>query len=563
MKNYLLVLSAICFFFGTTALAKKKVEVNIIPQPQKVTINKGWRFNAKGKDFYASPNFDEQSKMYIDRFASQLSLITERVSTTNLSSPKNSTIPKRGFIFIKDDEIKKESYTIKSSYKSLIVRASDSNGILYAIQTIKQLLPPAIYGDQPASNLCYKIPALYIEDSPRFDYRGFHLDVARHFYSVKEIKKMLDHMVMYKMNRFHWHLTEDQGWRLEIKKYPKLTEVGAYRNGTVIKKDWDSNDGIRYGGFYTQEQVKEVIKYAKDRGIVVIPEIDLPGHMLAALASYPELGCTGGPYEVWKRWGVSEDVLCIGKPQTMQFLKDVLAEVIELFPSEYIHIGGDECPKVRWKTCERCQNLIKELGLKEVKGHSKEVSLQNYVTTEIQKFVNSKGRKIIGWDEILEGDLAKGATVMSWRGVKGGIQAAKQGYDAIMTPDSYLYYDHYQSKEFDKEPFAIGGYLPIEKVYSYEPYEGLPESAYKHILGVQANLWTEYIASNEHLEYMTAPRAAALSELQWTRPENKNFERFVKSLNKHKKIYDVQGFVYAKHLWGKIGLPGKEQNVSK
>ena len=354
------------------------------------------------------------------------------------------------------------------------------------------------------------------------------------------------------MNTLHWHLTDDQGWRIEIKKYPKLTEIGAYRDKTLIGhlNDDKGYDYTRYGGFYTQDDIREVVEYAASKGVTVIPEVDLPGHMLAALAAYPEYGCTGGPYEVWGRWGVSEDVLCAGKEETFEFLEGVLTEVMELFPSEYIHIGGDESPKVRWEKCPACQARIKELGLKDGEKYSAEHYLQSYVTARVERFLNSHGRKIIGWDEILEGDLAPGATVMSWRGVEGGLQAAKLGHDAIMTPSTHFYFDYCQSDTPENEPLGIGGYIPVEKCYSYEPFTPeMTDDEKGHILGVQANLWTEYIKTTDHLEYMLLPRAAALSEVQWCLPENKSYERFLKSMKHYAEIYDALGYNYAKHIF--------------
>ena len=313
----------------------------------------------------------------------------------------------------------------------------------------------------------------------------------------------------------------------------------------MVKKDWNSNDGVRYGGYYTQEQMRDIVAYAESLGITVIPEIDLPGHMMGALAAYPHLGCTGGPYEVWTRWGISDQVLCPGKEDMFKFLEDVFTELMDIFPSEYIHIGGDECPKSEWEKCPECQARIKELGIKATKGHTAEQYLQNYVTARVQKFLNDHGRKIIGWDEILEGDLAKGATVMSWRGVKGGIQASSMGFDVIMTPNTYCYFDYYQSQDMEKEPFGIGGDLPLEKVYGYEPLEGLDAEQQKHILGVQANLWTEYIATPEHLEYMLLPRLDALSEIQWCDPSRKDVERLKTALKDNLfKIYDTMGYNY-------------------
>ena len=363
-------------------------------------------------------------------------------------------------------------------------------------------------------------------------------------------------MAAYKLNRFHWHLTEDQGWRMEVKAYPKLTEIGAWRNGTVIKKDWDSNDGIRHGGFYTQEEMKDIVAYAAERGITVIPEIDLPGHMVAALAAYPELGCTGGPYEVWTRWGVAPDILCAGNEDVYTFLETVLTELIGIFPSEYIHIGGDEAFNdemgIPWEHCPKCAAKMRELGIK--KGPMAKHYLQNYVTARIQDFLNAKGRKIIGWDEVLEGNLAPGATVMSWRGVQGGIKAASMGFDAIMSPSGYMYFDHYQSKERDKEPFGIGGYLPLDMVYHYEPYDGMVPGSESHILGVQANLWTEYIATPEHLEYMLLPRLCALSEVQWCAADKKDYARFDASLDHAFAMFDVMGLNYSLNCRGLIGL---------
>lgn len=554
MKKYFtfVALGLMCLSLSLMAKAKSVKDIQIIPQPSSVKVLKG-SFNAAGKSFFCDPKFGELAKLNIDRFANRLSLVSGKMSTTSVGVANMNFVPNEGFVFIKDANIAHEGYELLVTKKSVVVKASDENGVIYAIETIKQLLPTDIYGKEQVKDVKYSIPCVDIKDAPRFAYRGMLLDCARHYFSVQEIKRFLDMLAVHKMNRFHWHLTDDQGWRIEIKKLPRLKEISAYRNGTIIKKDWDSNDGIRYGYCYSQEEIKEIVNYASSLGITTIPEIDLPGHMLGALAAYPELGCTGGPYEVWKSWGVSDEVLCVGKEETFKFLETVLGEVMDLFPSEYIHIGGDECPKNRWKECPACQAKIKELGLKDDDKHTKESYLQNYVTARVQKFVNDHGKKIIGWDEILEGDLAKGATVMSWQGVSGGIEAAKRGYDAIMSPNSFLYFDYYQSSEVDKEPFGIGGNLPIEKVYSYEPYDGMPENAQKHILGVQANLWTEYVATPEHLEYMILPRMAALSEIQWSPASEKNFERFKESLKHEFSMYDKMGYTYSKAIYGIYG----------
>lgn len=552
MKKYFTFVALGLMCLSLSLMARPVKDIQIIPQPSSVKVLKG-SFNAAGKSFFCDPKFGDLAKLNIDRFANRLSLVSGKMSTTSVGVANMNFVPNDGFVFIKDANIALEGYELLVTKKSVVVKASDENGVIYAIETIKQLLPTDIYGKEQAKDVKYSIPCVDIKDAPRFAYRGMLLDCARHYFSVQEIKRFLDMLAVHKMNRFHWHLTDDQGWRIEIKKLPRLKEISAYRNGTIIKKDWDSNDGIRYGYCYSQEEIKEIVNYASSLGITIIPEIDLPGHMLGALAAYPELGCTGGPYEVWKSWGVSDEVLCVGKEETFKFLETVLGEVMDLFPSEYIHIGGDECPKNRWKECPACQAKIKELGLKDDDKHTKESYLQNYVTARVQKFVNDHGKKIIGWDEILEGDLAKGATVMSWQGVSGGIEAAKRGYDAIMSPNSFLYFDYYQSSEVDKEPFGIGGNLPIEKVYSYEPYDGMPENAQKHILGVQANLWTEYVATPEHLEYMILPRMAALSEIQWSPASEKNFERFKESLKHEFSMYDKMGYTYSKAIYGIYG----------
>ena len=436
-----------------------------------------------------------------------------------------------------------EAYQLKVDANQVIISSPSEAGVFYGIQTLRKAVDVA-----EGSNV--ELPAVEIKDQPRFGYRGMMLDVGRHFFSMDEIKTYIDMMALHNINRFHWHLSEDQGWRIEIKKYPKLTEIGSMRKETVIGHNSGKYDGKPYGGFYTQEQAKEIVAYAAERYITVIPEIDLPGHMQAALAAYPELGCTGGPYEVWTQWGVSDNVLCAGNDQTIQFIKDVLAEIVEIFPSEYIHVGGDECPKVKWSTCPKCQARITALGLKSDNKHTKEERLQSYVIHEAEEFLNSKGRKMIGWDETLEGGLAPNATVMSWRGEAGGIEAAKQHHDVVMTPNTYLYFDYYQSKDTETEPMAIGGYLPIERVYSYEPMpKSLSPEEQKYIVGVQANLWTEYIPDFKQVQYMVLPRMAALSESQWCAPEKKNYEAFLQRVSRLVNIYAKNGWNYATHIF--------------
>ncbi len=530
---------------------KQPQPFSVIPMPNDVTLSEG-SFLLAGQDFYADASLDQATHKAIADFWNQLYLVSGKKSTLG-SEDLGQKVR-----FIPNPNLGAEEYALNVNDKGVTVEASAFGGFFYAIQTLKQMLPAEIYGNKKAP-AAWVLPYVSILDAPRFDYRGIHLDPCRHFWSIEETKRYIDIAAIYKLNRLHWHLTEDQGWRMEVKKYPKLTEVGAWRSGTCIGKDFDSSDGIRYGGFYTQEQMREIVAYAAERNITVIPEIDLPGHMVAALAAYPELGCTGGPYEVWTRWGVADDVLCVGKEETFTFLQDVLTELMDIFPSEYIHIGGDECPKVRWENCPLCQARIKELGLKAHGNISAEQELQCYVTARIQKFLNDHGRKIIGWDEILEGNLAEGATVMSWRGTQGGIEAAKRGFDVIMTPNSHMYIDYYQSQERDKEPLQIGGLITVPKLYSYEPYEGMEPGTEDHILGVQANLWTEYITTPEFLEYMLLPRMCALSEVQWCNADRKDYNRFDASLDHTFKMLDIMGYTYAKHVRGIIGLPGSEQ----
>ena len=539
--------TALLLAFGLSA--KEGVSpVNIIPYPQSVTLQKG-SFNARGAQFNCDPSLDAATQKAVSAFAIQLSKVCGRVSSFATPVGLAATAKKgaaKGFAFYCDPSLKSEAYTVTVTKKAVVVTASDRSGFLNAIQTLKQLMPVDIYGSKPASDKTkWKMPCLTISDSPRFGYRGAHLDCCRHFFSVAEVKRYLDVMAMFKLNRFHWHLTEDQGWRIELKRYPELTEIGAFRNGTMIAKDWESNDGVRYGGYYTQDQIRDIVAYADALGITVIPEVDLPGHMVAALATYPELGCGTGPYEVRTTWGIAKQVLNVGKEETMVFLENVLDEVADLFPSEYFHIGGDECPKDEWKTCPECQAKIKELGLKDDEHGTAEQHLQNYVTYRMQKFLETKGKKIIGWDEILEGKLEPGATVMSWRGAKGGIQAAQAGFDVIMTPNSHCYLDYYQAEDKVHEPLAIGGFLPVEKVYELEPTDQISDENKHHVLGPQVNLWTEYIATPQQLEYMLLPRMLALSEVAWCEPGNKDFKRFKSAVIDHAfPVFDLLGYSY-------------------
>ena len=501
MKLYKLFLfiflSTICF--GQSNLP-------IIPLPQKMEYHSG-NFVLSSKTVIQSKNTSSFEALYLkENIKNQTGLELQILA----QAPK--AVSKINLVFDVEGPVEsnlKEIYKLMVTNQSVTIKAEYNQGIFYGIQTFLQLIPSKNKAE-------IKIPCLEIIDQPKFNWRGMHLDVCRHYFPITFIKKYIDYLAHYKMNTFHWHLTEDQGWRIEIKKYPKLTEVGAWRNGSMVGRYDDQKfDDIKYGGFYTQEEIKEVVAYASQRHITIIPEIEMPGHSLAALAAYPELSCTGGTFEVGKKWGVFDDVYC-PKEETFTFLENVLSEVLALFPSEYIHIGGDECPKTRWKSCAHCQKLIKEKGLKD------EHELQSYFIQRIEKFVNSKGRKIIGWDEILEGGLAPNAAVMSWRGTEGGIAAAKQKHYVVMTPGSHCYFDHYQGKP-ENEPLAIGGFTSLEKVYNFNPMpKELDLEEQKYILGAQANVWTEYILTPEQVEYMIMPRMSALAEVLWgtANPEN-------------------------------------------
>lgn len=433
-----------------------------------------------------------------------------------------------------------EAYALKVDKNRILIEGGSPKGVFYGIQTLRKAVPA-----ETENCASVNVPSVKIVDAPRFGYRGMMLDVGRYWFPVDFVKKFIDALALHNMNVFHWHLTEDQGWRIQIDKYPKLTTVGSVRRETMIGKDWDAFDGTPCGGFYTKDEIREVVKYAADRNITVIPEIDLPGHMMAALASYPELGCTGGPYEVATSWGIKPDVLCVGNEKTFEFLEDVFDEVIELFPSEYIHVGGDEVPRDRWRECPKCQARIRNEGLSSDSKYSAEDRLQSYCMARIEKYLNSKGRRIIGWEEILKGDVAPNATVMSWRGVASGLEAARLGHDVIMSPCQYMYFDYYQTDDIENEPLAIGGCVTLDTVYNFEPElpEMTPEQ-HRHVIGVQANLWTEYISTPEYAEYMMLPRMAALSEVQWTQPDNKDWNSLVARLESLVKFYERDGYNY-------------------
>lgn len=441
-----------------------------------------------------------------------------------------------------DKTLEQEEYRLTIDRFSLRISGGSPAGVFYALQSLRQIVVLDSKKGQKPEEL--SLPTVEIEDKPYFKYRGGMLDVCRYFFPVEDVKRFIDILAVHKCNRFHFHLTEDQGWRIEIKKYPELTKIGSIRKGTQIRKT-SAIDNTPYGGFYTQDELRDIVAYAQKLHIVVIPEIEMPGHSVAALASYAWLGCRGENYEVRRTWGISKEVYCAGKETTFQFLEDVLREVMDIFPSEYIHIGGDECPKDEWKTCPLCQKRIKDEGLKD------EFELQSYFVRRIEKFLNASGRKLIGWDEILEGGLSSNATVMSWRGRNGGIAAARQGNNVIMTPNTYMYLNYRQTLEPEKngEPIAQGRHiLPMKRVYSLDPFKGLNENERKFIIGVQANLWTEWISKFKHAQHMFLPRFAAVVETSWAY-DRKNYDKFVKKLKNMDRVYDSCGFHYAPYFF--------------
>ncbi len=502
----------------------------IIPQPAQYEATNVGRFTLTSRTKIVV----NQPKSALDSLAQYLA---QRLSTATWTLPavKSEPVPADSSIVLKIDASTNfkndEAYRLSVEPNQVEISAPTTAGLFYGIQSLLQLFPPEIMLDDPTlvpQNTEWHIPAVEIYDYPRFEYRGLHLDVARHFFPVSFIKKYIDLLALHKMNRFHWHLTEDQGWRIQINQYPKLTEVGAWRDSTLVGHYGSGTyDDKRYGGFYTQEEIREVVEYAQKRHITIIPEIEMPGHASAALAAYPELGCEPQKdYQVKTTWGVFEDIFCPSE-QTFTFLENVLTEVMELFPSKYIHIGGDEAPKTAWENSKLAQQVMEREGLET------EEELQSYFITRIEEFLNKHGRQIIGWDEILEGGLAPNATVMSWRGESGGIAAAQQGHNVIMTPNSTLYLDHYQA-EPETEPLAIGGFSTLEDVYNYNPVpDTLTPQQSEYILGAQGNVWTEYMHSGNKVEYMAYPRAAALSEVVWSPRKKRNWDDFLRRMQPH------------------------------
>lgn len=528
-------LFAVVLFTACRPAATVKGNLDVIPQPQEIVLARDTTpFIIDRSTTIVYPATNEKMHRTADFLAT---FIKEMTGTEVRVSDKEKS--SNAIILAVDSTMgHPEGYKLQITPEKVLLTGGSEAGVFYGIQTIHKALPILKDGKVAAA-----LPVGTVTDFPRFRYRGFMIDVGRHFFPVSYLKQMIDLMALHNINYFHWHLTEDQGWRIEIKKYPKLTEIGSKRDSTII--DWETKkfDGKPHSGFYTQDEAREIVRYAADRFITVVPEIDLPGHTTAALASYPELGCTGGPYKVLCSFGVFPDVLCAGNDQTLQFTKDVLDEIMDIFPSEYIHIGGDECPKSRWEKCPKCQAKIKELGIKALPKHSKENQLQTYFMSELEKEINAHGRRMLGWDEVLEGGLTPNSTIMSWRGIQGGIEAARQHHDVIMTPIQRLYFSNPRINK-------MTGFEWMNRVYNFEPVPAeLTDAEKKFVIGTQGCIWTEWTADSTKMEWQILPRMAALSEIQWTLPEHKNFERFMERLPEMLKIYSSLDYGYREDVF--------------
>ena len=528
-------LFAVVLFTACRPAATVKGNLDVIPQPQEIVLARDTTpFIIDRSTTIVYPATNEKMHRTADFLAT---FIKEMTGTEVRVSDKEKS--SNAIILAVDSTMgHPEGYKLQITPEKVLLTGGSEAGVFYGTQTIHKALPILKDGKVAAA-----LPAGTVTDFPRFRYRGFMIDVGRHFFPVSYLKQMIDLMALHNINYFHWHLTEDQGWRIEIKKYPKLTEIGSKRDSTII--DWETKkfDGKPHSGFYTQDEAREIVRYAADRFITVVPEIDLPGHTTAALASYPELGCTGGPYKVLCSFGVFPDVLCAGNDQTLQFTKDVLDEIMDIFPSEYIHIGGDECPKSRWEKCPKCQAKIKELGIKALPKHSKENQLQTYFMSELEKEINAHGRRMLGWDEVLEGGLTPNSTIMSWRGIQGGIEAARQHHDVIMTPIQRLYFSNPRINK-------MTGFEWMNRVYNFEPVPvELTDAEKKFVIGTQGCIWTEWTADSTKMEWQILPRMAALSEIQWTLPEHKNFERFMERLPEMLKIYSSLDYGYREDVF--------------
>ncbi len=534
-------------FSPLSVSAGNPTNYEVVPLPQSIVMQKGEPFVLNSQVQILAAEGLQREAQFLQQYIKEVSDID--LAIADKRQKKTTYI----VLSVSPKVTNPEGYVLTVSEKGITIEGGSSAGVFYGIQTLRKSI---------ASR---QIPAAVVTDAPRFVWRGMHLDCSRHFFSVDFVKKFIDLLALHNMNRFHWHLTDDQGWRIEIKKWPKLISIGSQRSGTIIGTNSDIDDGIPYGGYYTQDEAREIVAYAAERHITVIPEIDMPGHMLAALASYPELGCTGGPYQVGHYWGVYKDVLCVSNERVYQFVEDVLTEIMDIFPSEVIHIGGDETPTEKWLQCPKCQALQKQLPVPQQAAEdfepltSKLSPLQAHFTKRVFDFLTSKGRRALGWDEILDGS-PQDAMIMSWRGTEPGAKAAETGHDVVMTPTTFCYFDYQQVEDTQFEPSRCGGFIPVEKVYSLDPApDSLSTAAREHILGAQANLWTEYMTNEAMVEYQALPRMSALSEVQWTQPERKDYEAFKERLTRLTAFFELYHYLYAKHLWPDRQIPNRWQ----
>jgi len=520
----------------------------VVPLPQSIVMQKGEPFILEaGVEILATADLQQE--------AAFLQQYLKEVTWNDLPIVQKRAKKVRYIELAVSPNVKEaEGYILTVNQKGVTIQGGSAAGVFYGIQTLRKAVKEGVI-----------MNPVIITDAPRFTWRGMHLDCSRHFFSTDFVKKFIDLLALHNMNRFHWHLTDDQGWRIEIKKWPKLISVGSQRTGTIIGTNSDIDDGIPYGGYYSQDEAREIVAYAAARHITVIPEIDMPGHMLAALASYPELGCTGGPYQVGHYWGVYKDVLCVSNERVYQFVEDVLTEIMDIFPSEVIHIGGDETPTDKWQQCPKCQALNATFG--KPTAQSEEFSpltsrlspLQAHFTKRVFDFLTAHHRRALGWDEILDGS-PQDAMIMSWRGTEPGAKAAETGHDVVMTPTTFCYFDYQQVEDTQFEPSRCGGFIPIEKVYSLDPApDSLSTAAREHILGAQANLWSEYMTNEAMVEYQALPRMSALSEVQWTKPERKDYEAFKERLTRLTTFFELYHYQYAKHLWPDRQMPSRWQ----
>ena len=519
-------------------MSAQSADYDVVPLPQSIALQ-------KGEPFVLNSDVKIVTGEGLQREAAFLKAYLREVSGLDLPVVRKREKRVGCIELVLSPKVTEaEGYVLSINKRGVVITGGSAAGVFYGIQTLRKSLSNLTGGQSP----CEMMPVV-ITDAPRFKWRGMHLDCSRHFFPVTFVKKFIDLLALHNMNVFHWHITDDQGWRLEIKSWPRLIEVGSQRSGTILGTNSDLDDFTPYGGYYTQAEAREIVEYAAMRHITVVPEIDMPGHMLAALASYPELGCTGGPYQVGHYWGVYKDVLCVGNPRVYQFVEDVLTELMDIFPSEVIHIGGDETPTEKWKHCPKCQAL-------QLEGNT----LQGYFTRRVFDFLTAHHRRALGWDELLENNAPRDAMIMSWRGTSPGARAAEVGHDVVMSPTSHCYFDYQQARAVEHEPSRCGGYIPVEKVYSLDPApDSIPAAAREHILGVQANLWSEYLVTEGTVEYHALPRMSALAEVQWTLPERKDYQAFLGRLTRLTRLYELYHYQYAKHLWPVRQLPSRWQ----